>query len=492
MKAEVLMRMLLPAILGLTLLAPPASAEMCTLDPVPAATLLLPYFEVDLDAAPGAGVDTVFTVHNALPAPTIAHVALWTDWSQPVIDFDVFLTGYDVETISLYQALALGNLPVTADEQSDQGPNPDLRAGRSLSTCVAGVADSCSPHGSHPSWDGSFEGTGIPVDGVTDCDDIFPFFINPLLTGIRLESIQDKLTGRPADGDFDGDPDGCFGADHGDNVARGYVTIDNADACSLIFPYDPGYFSDGVTPGLANNVNQLWGDWSLVDPQNLWTLPVDPLVHVEADDAFDASSTATGQTFYGRYTGGAGGIDNREPLASAWAFSYRNAGPDVTDLVVWRDSTADDQSTNMGYPCGSGPGSGPDWQPLGQTQIACFDQAENAVEICGDADCLALESQRLELGAGELEVPFAAGWCFLNLNLPGDVISREPPVPPEVAQSWVGATVRGGGTVTGGFAAVALAHACQDASLLLDGLPTPIFGDGFESGGTSAWSVTEP
>ena len=469
-------------IAGLVVPGGPAVAEMCVLDPVPAATLLLPYFEVDLEAEPGAGVNTVFTIHNALPEPTIAHITLWTDWSQPTLNFDVFLTGYDVQAVDLYDLLVGRNVPVTADDQSDQGQNTS-RAMDPTSSCD-GTDDSCSPHGSHPSWDGSFFGNGAP--GTADCIDIFPFFVNPLLTGI-LAKTGARHAGQPFDGE-------CFSSDHGDGRARGYVTIDNATACSLVFPSntDVGYFSDGVDPGIASNVNQLWGDWSLIDPSNPLTLAVDPLVHIEADDAFDSNSTSTGYTFYGRYTEGLGGIDNREPLATAWGFSFRNVHEWVTDLVVWRDSKVDDQDFSVGYPCGSGPDSGPDWQPLSQTQVVCFNQTEGAVEICSDADCFPLETQRLALGSGDLDVPFTAGWCQLDLNLAGEPISRDgsrPPVPPEVAQSWVGATVRGGNAVAGGLNATVLSHACQDVSPTI---PVNLFVDGFESGDTSTWTTTVP
>ena len=447
------------AVASLLLTGPPASAEMCALDAVPAATLLLPYFEVDLDADPE--VNTVFTVHNALPAATLAHVSIWTDWSQPVLDFDIFLTGYDAQTVNLGAVLRTGNLPVTADLQSDlaTSPNAGPRGNDPTSLCD-GTDDSCSPHGRR-SWDASFDASGIAVAGVADCIDIFPFFINPLLVGSRLQDIQDKLTGQPVGGV-------CFGADHGDNRARGYVTIDNASACSLIFPHDPGYFSDGFDPGVASNVNQLWGDWVLFDPQNLSTYAVDPLVHVEADDAFDSSSTATGYTFYGRYTQGDGGIDNREPLGIAWSFSYFNSAPElVTDLVVWRDSTADNQDFS-GFVCGTGP----DWQPLEQTQMVCFDQVENAIEVCSEAECFSLESQRVELGTGDLTVPYTAGWCHLNLNISGtDDPTGDVDFPPpagDVAQSWVGAGTRRGSVVAGGLNAALQAHACQDVSPVIN------------------------
>ncbi len=449
-------------IAGLAVGGPPAGAELCSPDVVPAATLLLPYFEVDLDAGPGEGVSTLFTIHNALPSPTIAHLSFWTDWSQPVVDFDIFLTGYDVQTVDLYDALVNGNLSVTADEQSDLATSPwaAQRAADPTSSCD-GTDDSCSPHG-HPSWDRTFDGSGVPVTGAADCIDIFPYFVNPLLFGSRLTDIQAKLTGQPIDGS-------CFGASHGDNVARGYVTIDNASSCSLIFPSDPGYFSDGVTPGVANNVNQLWGDWSFVDPRNQLTYTADPLIHIEADDAFDSSSTPTNYTFYGRYTQGLGGIDNREPLASAWSINYFNTGPDlVSDLIVWRDSTADNQGFG-GFACGTGP----DWQPLDQTQVMCFDQTENAHEICAESGCFPLESQRLEFGAGDLTVPYASGWCYLNLNIPGDSVTGDVDFPAspagDIAQSWVGASARRGSVVSGGLSAALWTHACQDSNQLIDG-----------------------
>ncbi|MEM9593644.1 MAG: hypothetical protein AAGD06_05250, partial [Acidobacteriota bacterium] len=87
--------LVLAVVLGIGATAPPpAAASACTLDNVPAATLLLPYFEVDLDSL--SGTTTVFSIHNAWPEATVAHIIFWTDWGAPTINFDVFLTGYDV------------------------------------------------------------------------------------------------------------------------------------------------------------------------------------------------------------------------------------------------------------------------------------------------------------------------------------------------------------------------------------------------------------
>ena len=55
----------------------PASAVVCALDPVPAATLLLPYFEVDLNRPDG--VSTLLAVNNAGASAVLVNLVLWTD-----------------------------------------------------------------------------------------------------------------------------------------------------------------------------------------------------------------------------------------------------------------------------------------------------------------------------------------------------------------------------------------------------------------------------
>ena len=455
-----------------------AFAELCTIDAVPAATLLLPYFAVDLSAAPGTGVDTLFSINNASAAPTIAHVAVWTDWTQPVLDFDVFLTGYDVQSISLYNVFVNGNLPVTADEQSDQGQDGG-RIADPTSTC-SGDVDSCSPHGD-PTWDGSFDGAGIPTAGVADCIDIFPFFVNPLLSDTRLSTIQAKLTGQP-----NGDG-ACFGADHGDNTARGYITVDNANACSLIFPNDPGYFGDGIDQGLASNVNQLWGDWFIVDPSNAFAQG-DNLVAIEAEDGFDGGDT--GYTYYARYSAFDGTADNREGLATTWGARYLNGGSfDQTSLTVWRDATINDIDDG-GFTCGAPgePTAGPVWHPLNETQVVSFNESEQWETLCdpfgdpgppisppnptgGDTVCFPLETQNVPYGVAPLGPTFNFGWVYLNLNVGiddgGGANDLDPGTDGTLAASYVIANHSALGLYSVGMPAVQLTSACVDADVSL-------------------------
>src|SRR5438094_6505309 len=83
--------------------------DSCDIGVAPAATLLLPYFEVDASpGATGAGATTLFTITNTSRYPQIAHVTVWTDWSFPVLDFNIFLTGYDVQGINLFDVIVRG------------------------------------------------------------------------------------------------------------------------------------------------------------------------------------------------------------------------------------------------------------------------------------------------------------------------------------------------------------------------------------------------
>ena len=428
-----------------TLLAAPASnAEMCTLDVVPAATLLLPYFEVNLDSQQGVnGVNTLFSINNASPEPTIAHVTFWTNYGYPTIDFDIFLTGYDVQQVSMLAAFE-GFLPVTADEQTDP-------------------SDAISPHGNNPEWDGSFAAP-------PNCAFFFPFF-NPVIPQINLERMILGHTGKTS-ANLD---NRCLGADFGDNIARGYVTVDVARRCSIEFPSDNGYFG-GADP-VAIDDNRLWGDFIIRQPE-LDTAARSHLVHIEADPSFDNTSTASGLTFYGRYSGGA---DHREPLGMQWGARYYGTSLSGNNLLVWRDSTQA-QPNLQGYDCAEGP----PWLPLDETSVLCFDEEESFVELCAEGEtCFPLETQRVFMRGEDLPIPYLFGWCQLDLNHDDDFVGDVdfPTAGSPVAQSYVAVLHDQSGVFGGITQGVSLGGACHLPTSFSD-----IFIDGFESGDTSAWS----
>ncbi len=406
----------------------PASAEVCDLEPAPAATLLLPYFEV------GPGVDTFFSIHNASPEPALAQVTLWTDWGAPTIWFDVFLTGFDVVRVDLAEVFD-GNVPITADLASD----PD---------------DSISPHQSefglaHPEWDGSFPG----------CEEFFPFFVNPVVAGTAFDRLANGHRGQPVDS-LDGN---CLGADHGDAVARGYVTVDSVRRCGLLFAGDDGYF-DG-DEGNADFRNVLWGDYFILDSADGEVFG-DSLVHIEAVDSVD--DIPTGYTFYNRFA--PDGADRREPLGTVWAASYLQVGNiGNTDLLVWRDPLGAD-ALDDGAPCGGSPHSnaGPDWFPLEEEEVVAFNDAEDAVTLCygtgiigGDfVHCFPFATGRYAMSSQDLDPPFRFGWMQMNLNVPPGF-----PVNPDsgLSQSHVTVVHRIPGFETG-HAALRLFSACEDAN----------------------------
>src|SRR2546428_2934631 len=93
--------------------------DSCDIGTAPAATLLLPYFEVDFKSAQGAARTTLFTITNVSNLPQIVHVVIWTDWSFPALDFNIFLTGYDVQAINLYDIFARGVIAPPSGTTSD-------------------------------------------------------------------------------------------------------------------------------------------------------------------------------------------------------------------------------------------------------------------------------------------------------------------------------------------------------------------------------------
>jgi hypothetical protein len=404
------------AIAGLLALGGSAIAAIGTVDDVPAATLLLPYFEVDLDNA--AGLTTLFSINNASAAPALVHVVVWTDLSIHILDFNVYLSGYDVFTQNLRDLLIAGTSPQTQD-----GP---LQANNPY-----------SPKGIFSLPNVTYPSCNLPYG-------------QPLLNASYLAHVQAALTGQASN--IFGAPL-CMGADHGDNIARGYITMDNVNDCSLLFPEEPGYFVAGGL-GFANNNNQLWGDYFYVNPGENFAQG-ETLVHVEGDDTLGPAN----YTFYYRFA--TLGADNREGLGSTFAVRYlQGAGFDGgTDLLVWRDGK---KHQGIGFSCNL---TYPPTQtfPLGNDQIVIFDEQENPVvpEGCTISPCpeeegiipFPIEAQRTSVGSLPIVEPF--GWLYLNLNNPvtGSPVDTSFP---GIMQNWVTAAMSAEGRYSVGFDAIQL------------------------------------
>jgi hypothetical protein len=416
----------LAAALLLTLGQRPAGAVICAVDAVPAATLLLPYFEVDLGNSLGS--QTLFSINNASATAVLAHVVVWSDLSVPVLDFNVYLTGYDVQTISMRDLIVNGSVPQTAS--AGQDPN-----------------DTISPKGLF-SQDINF----------ASCQGVLP---PPPLPSFFTAHLQAALTGRPS-AILKGN---CAGQSLGDNIARGYVTVDTVNNCSLRFPGDAGYFASGGT-GDATDQNVLWGDYFLIRTQTALFVG-GTLVHVEADAANPATSTPGRYTFYGRYVAWTA-VDNREPLATNFAARFMNGGGYTGNslLAVWRDS-----KVNQGpFTCPATLGVRPPWYPLGQEAIVIFDEAEHPQvpqtfpfsPQPPEAGILPFpaETQITLVGGASFPVPFTFGWVFLDLNTSVAAAGANPPVDPLAAQAYVTGFDETNGRFGVGIEATRLDSAC--------------------------------
>jgi hypothetical protein len=413
-----------------------ARAEIGTADQVPAATLLLPYFEVALDDPDG--VNTTFTVNNASSSAALVQVTLWTDEGIPTFNFNVYLTGYDVQQVNLRSLFDGGFVPVTGDTSVDP-------------------ADTVSPRGSL-SQDINFPGTGATCDSL---------YASPELSSTELRHIRTAHTGRRS-----AVLGGCAGASYGDLVARGYVTIDSVELCSALNPSSPTYFS-----GVADDRNILWGDYAIVHPVENSEIG-SSLVHVEScgpmgytgyvgNGAGHCPFVAGDYTFYGRFTS-FDATDGREPLSTVFATRYVNGGTfsGGTDLLVWRDTKLPPTGASGKHNCSKTPA----WFPLSQTDVVAFDEQENPTDLCfvvdnfspaigGTQACFPLATQRAATTTGNplgkpLNAPAASGWLFLNLS---HTVAMD--LHPGVAQAWIETVESATGRFAAGFQAIQLDNA---------------------------------
>ncbi len=320
----------------------------------PAATLLFPYFEVDLDGARTtllAIVNKVNVGDGRSPlARTLTRVTLWTDWGIPTVSFDLYLGPGDVQTINLRDLFATGDAPVTR--------------------APAGLFTAC----------GSSLGGHV----------------------ISASLLRDRHTGRSSLGR-------CYSSPRSDTtLATGYVTVDVSQRCTISstfnHPSTPGYFSGPNR--VASNENRLWGDFMLVDPEQNFASGQAAVPIVADPEAFDPGN----YTFYGRYVN-FDASDERRPLGLHWGSRYVTGGAfdGGTDLIVWRDNRSREVSSRI---CGTSPG----WFPLGEhVGVTFYDEDAHSHDTgrVGDPTFFFdLVTQRVSVSS-VLDPPFDFGW--LNL-----------------------------------------------------------------------------
>jgi hypothetical protein len=393
-----------------------AQQPMPSIADQPAATLLLPYFEVDL--ANPAGANTLFTINNASASAILAHVTIWSTLHVPVYTFNLYLTGYDAQPIYLRDVLN-GALPQTASTGQDP-------------------TDTISPKGL-ASQDINF----------ASCNGQLPIAALPAATIAHLKA---SLTGQASAlaGGL------CAAISDGTQIARGYITVDTVNNCTLRLPGDPGYFGGDVT-----NQNVLWGDYVFTNHLGgLEASDGSPLVHIHASATDPETSTPGQYTFYGRLVNWSA-ADNREPLATSYAVRYVTAAASTTftstNLTVWRDAKV----AQSYFACNGKPS----WYPLGMENLTIFDEQEHpliqttfpfapqppsAVPIPFPAG-----AQRVTVGSSALPVPFGSGWLFIDLNTTVTG-SPNPTEDPAAAQGWVDVHMKGAGRFSVGWPGIML------------------------------------
>jgi hypothetical protein len=421
-----------------------AFATEDAIDVVPAATLLLPYFEVDL--ANANGVTTLFSVNNASAAPQLAHVTLWTDMSRPTLDFTIYLTGYDVQTFNLGPLFRTGGLPLL------EGPKP-TNAGP-----FNGIDENA----------GAFSiSTDPPADVISTAEQGCTFPLPTQLPPNFLDFIRSVHTGGPIPAGFQnaGACAGTVGGGSGsnnvgvqDNIARGYLTVDVVNFCDQLVPSDIAYYTSNVLKR-GSDANVIWGDFFLVNPQENFAQG-EALVHIEtyATPVFNEVAGSV-YTFYGRYNPVPyTGDDNREPLATTWGVRYIVGGlfTGGTDLICWRDNG--NRASSVPFSCATRLSL--DGQPLSQNQVVIFDEEENPVTVPGSPfsppptqtglTICPWESTRTKVDGPRLPTPFDFGWLYLNLNTTvtqGDFKVNGL----GIHQAWVGVVMSASGRFSVGF-----------------------------------------
>jgi len=387
----------------------------CDITVSPAATLLLPYFEVDAAKPVSDAANTLFTIVNTSRAPQIARVTIWTDYGYPAFWFNVFLTGYDAQPISMYDVVARGVLPVTT---------------------------SSAPHGARSI------ATNAKLVSLDACAEL-----GGALSDTMLSTLRAALT----TGTNASSSECAIGSPHVNAI--GYVTVDVVNSCSSISPLDPSYYSQVL---LYDNV--LTGDYEHVYPdRSLGNYAGgSPLVHIKAipDGGSVSTPTALPYTFYDRFTPRGGRrVDRRQPLPSSFASRFIQGGTAsfFTDIMFWREGRAATASS-----CASANAAIP------TTAIVRFDDAENPSASATAASMPAAASFDTKSAMfPPVTGPSLTGWMFFNLdNQAGLVTQSNPYSSARASQNWVVVRMKAEGRYGVDYDATALTNGCSPSSVV--------------------------
>lgn len=335
-----------------------AYANYCARDYVPANTLLVPFIKVGM--LPGwtgtdpNGATTMFAITNVSQAAQIVHISTYSILSQKFIDFDVVLSGYDVVTINFRDILA-GNLAAIPT-----GGEPDFSAEMQTRTIpgysytpfkfgpgYTGLTSNDLGDGSNPAATDNVNGNRSfdrdTATGIATCTGRFPYGTYPEILSVYAKQIlRPPLTAwtHPGCSPSPARPDRASDwlSTLNDNEAWLYAYADVVNSCNNDFPTNQTYWTANTTGYMANR-NVIIGDVIYLDATHNFSEAL-PAVSVEYSanvipanmvNFYDQKTlSADGLTAYNAYS-------SLEPLPTAFAFRYGNAGPVTSNFILWKN-----------------------------------------------------------------------------------------------------------------------------------------------------------
>ena len=303
----------------------------------PAATLLIPYFEVDLR-------ERRRRHHPDLGQQRLGPARPWPGWScgptgaSPTLAFDVYLTGYDVQSLNL-RDLFQGRLPATTRTVSPHGGLSDA------STAFPGCGD------------GQTQGTtGVSPAGWTTS---------------RPPTPAGRCPGAARRGAW-------AAAARAPRLATGYITVDVVNRCTPRQRGQAGEHARAIRP-ISRRAAQASratptcsGASTSTSTRAQNQAESQPAVHIVADaDTFSA-----------------GGLHVLRPLCGLRLPRRPGAArPASTTRATWTAAPSPAAGPGglarqpRGRRHGSDCGTRPSWAPLGEFQLVAFDEEENPTEI---------------------------------------------------------------------------------------------------------------
>jgi hypothetical protein len=400
-----------------TRIAPQDGDDSCDIALLPAATLLLPYFEVDLEDPDGQS--TTFSITNVSAEDRIARVTLWTDYAYPVLTFNIYLTGYDVQSIRLDDVIARGIVAPdegTGTQITPRGPDSNRNFALDLTRCAR-----------------------LPGP-----------LPEPWVRRMQLAFTEGVIPG----------PDGCNNAGLEHDRAVGYATIDVVRNCEDNDPLSEAYWTEDLAWD-----NVLIGD-SHQTNATTELAQASTMVHIRAIPEGGSAQERLAlprkwdapfpRTFYSRFQPAtAPKHDGRQPLPSVFATRWIDSAPAgyATWLRIWRDG-----KTGRDAKCSAWSDNVRSW-----TETVVFDEYENAwgdlppyapFPVPGRQELPITSTTRVDDSwlYPEPDNGAVAGWLYLNLD--------DDPSGAAV-QNWVVATMYAAGRFSIGLDAIALGNGCS-------------------------------